>query len=426
MAGGNGDFRQEQLQDGFDSDNGGDLVLDESLTMLPYGDTSEDVNAYGGIDEKEEKSTAVITQIAQASAIGSLATAHQEIENRKQLLLNARESQWMSPFGDSGLLTDVKNSIADVNRALNDSIPMKKEEFIVKLEGLRGNYRTMIQKLQSYGEYIETHKRAQEGQGNAILAVTKDILEQSVREMKTLELSNDTLFDESVHGKAWRTIFNDTIPLPIILSAEEENEEENGQPVDQEEGKTMAEFMASAKEAGFNVELSSKAISQLFMLQIYDLINGRMGRSTDSYVPSFEVTADKQYTVTSIRSINNAENFNYQDIDFDHLENNQILPITDSQDRVAIPFLPKDFYGRIMAYDFNDIISQQSEILTGSELNILGQRLTNVQNSLRTLVANEKITLLNNDREWDEVRDDLLNRQREGNYARNYLPLELL
>ena len=185
------------------------------------------------------------------------------------------------------------------------------------------------------------------------------------------------------------------------------------------EGKTMGELKKVAKAEGITVTLTENAMRQLMQLQVFDLICGQIDRHLNNYIPIYEITGEKEYTVTAIKAIDNDMSFGSGMESITENISNQKSVLID--DKVTVPYLPRDFYNSIMDYTPEMADYDQMDIRSQKELNALGARITAMQNQLQQLVNNKKIILLDTEAEWKEAKKDILARKKSGALGAGYL-----
>ena len=185
------------------------------------------------------------------------------------------------------------------------------------------------------------------------------------------------------------------------------------------EGKTMGELKKVAKAEGITVTLTENAMRQLMQLQVFDLICGQIDRHLNNYIPIYEITGEKEYTVTAIKAIDNDMSFGSGMESITENISNQKSVLID--DKVTVPYLPRDFYNSIMDYTPEMAAYDQMDIRSQKELNALGARITAMQNQLQQLVNNKKIILLDTEAEWKEAKKDILARKKSGALGAGYL-----
>ena len=100
--------------------------------------------------------------------------------------------------------------------------------------------------------------------------------------------------------------------------------------------------------------------------------------------------------------------------------------LIDRRGRVSIPYLPRDFYDKVMAYTPEMAAYDQMDIRSRTEIDALGIRMTQTQEQLRDMVSLGQVKLLDTDKEWQQARDDIIKLQRQGVLAKSYLPVEML
>ncbi len=490
MPGGRSDLNEQLYSDIGDTGDGRELDMNEpasfDMGMTDDKDTEVDVmNTEPTTDsEEEEKANAQLGEISKTlatpvHATGSMTEAHRLVEEKKAELLDTRVTRFFIPTKDGERITAVKRSIRNLYDAMYYDMPKDKEGYAEQLMKIRGAYTDLIQSCDTYISYIEGSGKGKKGTGKIRLDLTREIMDQSIKEQAVFELPSDTLYEDSRTKHYWAEMFDEArsefIPKgevedakaeseerdqaggqqenenanrqisssriaeklgmqDMVARAERESQEEseategsatNNVTIEAVAGKTMAELIESAGSEGASVRLADSAIGKLYQLQIFDLITGQRNRTVNDYVPTYEKTGDKEYTITSIKAINNVAEFNSPNINLDDIGEGR-SPLTDSQGRISVPFLPWNFYDRVMSFDPFQVFESQRDVLNNHELLTLGPRISRVQNELKTNVDEGRIKLLYTDRDWREARDELVDLQRQGQLARSYIPLDML
>ncbi|WP_034444052.1 hypothetical protein [Butyrivibrio sp. AE2032] len=209
-----------------------------------------------------------------------------------------------------------------------------------------------------------------------------------------------------------------------ILMESENGEVSRANSMEGVEGRTMGELKAFAEAEGIKLVLSDDAIRQLYQLQIFDLICGQVDRHLNNYVPTYRIDSEKQYTITAIKGIDNDMAFGSKMKDIEGAMHQR--PLIDENDRVSIPYLPRDFYDRIMAFTPEMARFDQMDIRSKAELGALGIRISLTQDKLQHLVSSGKMQLLDSDEDWELVRDQIADMQKKGQLGDSYIPFDLI
>ena len=448
-------------QAGFQELNTHDLDSEPEISTEDSDSTKEAKAPAAAADRI--KAVPVLT--TSASLGGSLADAHRAINDKKNELLNTRVTHFGITFSDGEHMTSLKSSIRNLSRNMYFPVPKTQKIFNSNLDRIRGNYHSLIDSAKNYIAYIEGKNKVQSPMGQLRLALTKEILEQSEKELNLFEMPSKTLFaqakgepnwDEFLYNaRAERVVESDTTIKragigetisdrnvsasrmaerygmnDIIASSETVLiEDGNGNVVransmEDVAGRTMGDLMEYAKAEGINLKLSPDAIRQLYELQVFDMISGQADRHVGSYVPSYDVTGEKEFTITSLKVIDNDMSFGANLTSM--AGQIQQKGLIDRRGRVSIPYLPRDFYDKVMAYTPEMAAYDQMDIRSRTEIDALGIRMTQTQEQLRDMVSLGQVKLLDTDKEWQQARDDIIKLQRQGVLAKSYLPVEML
>ncbi len=473
MPGGNEELDQMASLDMGDSLDDGFLDLNESASMEPDTTVTDTQETEQFQERMGEVSTVLVTPVHVG---GNIRDAHRIIQEKKNELLNPGVTDHFIPASDGERLKAVKDAIMALNQELRrGDIPKERERFVTDLDGIRRAYSTLIQNCRSYLEFIEASGNGDKGAGKFRLDLTRQIMEQSEREYALLEAPSDVLYEDGRTKRNWEDMFDDAKPerIPKGKAAEPKDEEKKpGATAEDKEGPTemdvassriakelgmeemvadaelskkegekdkgssevvvenvsgmsMQELMDTAQKGGTNLKLSDEAIGMFYQMQVFDMFTGMKNRTLSDCIPTFQKTGDKEYTITSIKAINNEASFEENKFDLEAAASGR-TPLTDLEGKISVPFLPGDFYDRVMSFDAYSIFGTQKDILDTHQMAMLGRRVMQVQIELSQNVGNGNITLLNSERDWNEARDDIVNLQKEGKISKGYLPIELL
>ena len=197
-----------------------------------------------------------------------------------------------------------------------------------------------------------------------------------------------------------------------------------GNSMEEVKGKTMGELMTFAKAEGITLKFSPNAIKQLLQLNVFDMICGQVDRHMNNYIPSFTITGENEYTITSIKGIDNDLAFGSQ---FTKLRAaGRLRTLIDKDGNANIPFLPMDFYNRVMEYSPEMAANDQKDIRSEAEVNALGARIREVQKQLKKLVNEGKLKLLKTEEEWKQAIEELKEMKKVDKLPENYIVPEML
>lgn len=197
-----------------------------------------------------------------------------------------------------------------------------------------------------------------------------------------------------------------------------------GNSMEEVKGKTMGELQAFAKAEGIKLKYTPNVIKQLFQLNVFDMICGQVDRHLNNYIPSFTVTGENEYTITSIKGIDNDLAFGSQ---FTELRAaGRLRTLIDEKGNANIPFLPMDFYNRVMEYSPEMAANDQKDIRSEAEVYALGARIREVQKQLKKLVDAGKLKLLKTEEEWKQAIEELKEMKMAHKLPENYIVPEML
>ncbi len=214
-------------------------------------------------------------------------------------------------------------------------------------------------------------------------------------------------------------------------------------------GEEMGKLGMYAMTHGYSITLTPTAAKQLFELQIFDLITGQVDRHTGNYMAEYsvevldednpmapsggpmEVIAPElakkkiRYVVNSIKGIDNDLAFGTKDLS--GLSGSQNVRFLTVEDKVSIPYLPQDFYDRIMDPNLGNILRfGQLDLRNDEEISAMLNRLEQVRQTLRILVNSGKLQLIADENEWDRILREHIDDFRDGSrYAKSYITASL-
>ncbi len=201
------------------------------------------------------------------------------------------------------------------------------------------------------------------------------------------------------------------------------------------EGKTYRELVIDAHLEGRHIKLSPNAVMQLYCLQVFDLICGQIDRHRGNIIVSYRLN-DNMYIVDSIKAIDNDISFGelltYEKLneikeikgEGDSTQVRGVInarAITDPKGRVTVPYLPRDFYNKILSYEPEIGDYKLKDIRSDNEIQAMNDRLIKIKNELIQLVKSGKIVLLNSESEWEDAYRRLLAKKELGQLANGYV-----
>ena len=191
--------------------------------------------------------------------------------------------------------------------------------------------------------------------------------------------------------------------------------------------KSMGELIQAVKDPGNEkfydkrIVFSGKAVSQLFELQILDLITGQVDRHENNYMVFFE-NGDTSILITGIKGIDNDMAFGEKGAEFAQNGGNILNPIVDSKGRIGIPFITKALYDRLMTPGLDLIMRyDQMDLRNQEEINALIARFSYVRNQIRELHEQGKLEVITDLKDFEQKYMDRLKKLNEsGELAMSY------
>ena len=212
-------------------------------------------------------------------------------------------------------------------------------------------------------------------------------------------------------------------------------------------GVKIGDLVNKVQSNGDSLTLTPEAAKQLFQLQIFDLITGQVDRNGGNYMVEyeFELTDENKstaapaanpmaeligpevnqkkmrYRVLSVKGIDNDMAFGTSDVNQLTRVSRHLQGLT-AGNLVSIPYLPQDFYDRIMSPDIGSMLQfGQMDLRNEDEIKALLGRFEQVKQTLKILVNAGKLQIIADEGEWErtinEHIDELRDRER---YARSY------
>ena len=168
------------------------------------------------------------------------------------------------------------------------------------------------------------------------------------------------------------------------------------------ETKTMQELKEYCLNRGLKINLSGKAVKQYYSLQMMDVLCAQIDRHHGNLSVFYEQTDEHNVTVTSIKAIDNDMSFG--DMYMAHITTKgNMLSVYDDLGLLSVPYLDKEFYDSLMAYEEEDAAHDQLDLRSPEEIESLKVRLRELKKSLGDRLKEGKLTLLQSDDQWDAV-----------------------
>ncbi|MBQ1547238.1 MAG: hypothetical protein IIZ61_02485, partial [Lachnospiraceae bacterium] len=165
---------------------------------------------------------------------------------------------------------------------------------------------------------------------------------------------------------------------------------------------SMADLQEHCRFHGITIKMSGKSIRQLYSLQMMDVICGQTDRHTGNYNVFYEQTDDKHITVTSIKAIDNDMAFGHRHMDT-IASRKRLRGVVDEKGILTVPFLDKEFYDSLMAYDEETAEHDQIDLRTPEEIEALKTRLRLLKKALSDREKDGSLIILEHDTQWDAV-----------------------
>ena len=165
---------------------------------------------------------------------------------------------------------------------------------------------------------------------------------------------------------------------------------------------SMADLQEHCRFHGITIKMSGKSIRQLYSLQMMDIICGQTDRHTGNYNVFYEQTDDKHITVTSIKAIDNDMAFGHRHMDT-IASRKRLRGVVDEKGILTVPFLDKEFYDSLMAYDEETAEYDQIDLRTPEEIEALKTRLRLLKKALSDREKDGSLIILEHDTQWDAV-----------------------
>ncbi len=474
MPGGKDELNEEEYLKIDDTEDDRALELDESKELEAEEESGLSTDETDTAEADNEELQAVPVENVPDSVGSTMAEAHNAVMEKRNQLRQSKVKHLGMTIKDGPKMTSLKDAIDELTQKTFQPVDKNKADFVKSLESIRESYRTLIFSCEDYLDYFSGKDQNVNDVGEMRIDLARSIMRQSQKELDLLESSEEDLYSHSKSlgsDDTWDVFLSTAhvetirkeVPVEEVeaispekkepeedkakesserlaenigmgnVVAKKENEQiknnegtiEDKIPEEEVVGDTMDVFTKAAKDKGFTVQLSPETIRQMYETQVFDLMTGQKNRGLQDFVPEYELTGEKEFTITSVKAINNKATFSSTSINHDEIGDDQ-MALLDGDDKVATPFLPKDFYDRVMDFNAASIYESQGDILNMGQLMTLGARIIRVKNRLQGLVGNGKIKLTYSDKDWDQAKDEIIRRQREGKLARNYIPLDLI
>ena len=189
--------------------------------------------------------------------------------------------------------------------------------------------------------------------------------------------------------------------------------------------KTIDDCLVSAARAKpkVDVEYTPLALKQAWQLQVLDLICGQVDRHINNYACTYRYDKKNgRLFITSVKGFDNDMSFGTKTLS--ELNKGANVKMLIDRGKISIPFLPKEFYDRIMTIDPKVIAHEQLDIRSKAEIKALLERLRAVKAQLQKLYKAGKLTLVENEDGWREAARTFYTYNDAGEYANSYVVLK--
>lgn len=183
---------------------------------------------------------------------------------------------------------------------------------------------------------------------------------------------------------------------------------------------TVYDCRQLAKSKNLTIRYTANALKQSWELQVLDLICGQIDRHVNNYSATYEVDNGVMY-ITSIKGFDNDMSFGVKTLK-DMNKSSKVDAIF-SGGKISVPFLPRDFYEKIMAYTPEMVAFDQLDIRSKEEIQSLQDRLNEIKKQLMRLERSGLLTLLDTEDEWAQAVETYYSKENRDKYARSYVLL---
>ena len=159
------------------------------------------------------------------------------------------------------------------------------------------------------------------------------------------------------------------------------------------------------------LRITGKAATQLFELQVLDLICGQIDRHMGNYMAIFRFEPDSQPTspdsgeliIEGIKGIDNDLAFGIQGDSFTYFGSQHTRPIKQmGRDKICIYFISKKFYDRIMTPGMEQFLQlDQMDLRTPEEIRTLVERFLYIKKQISDFVASGKMTVIEDESDYE-------------------------
>ena len=192
-----------------------------------------------------------------------------------------------------------------------------------------------------------------------------------------------------------------------------------------QEIKTVSNCMNYAKNHKMEVEYTSNAILQSYKLQVLDLICGQIDRHFNNFSAIYHIETKKdgkqKIVIDEIKGYDN-------DMSFGVITLSQMYKLKTPQalftdGKISVPYLPRDFYEKIMAYELDMADTDLMDIRSAEEIKSLKERFKSIKRQISNLVKSRKMFIVETPKQLAEVAKNVYAMQENDQLADSYLYL---
>ena len=192
-----------------------------------------------------------------------------------------------------------------------------------------------------------------------------------------------------------------------------------------QEIKTVSNCMNYAKNHKMEVEYTSNAILQSYKLQVLDLICGQIDRHFNNFSAIYHIETKKdgkqKIVIDEIKGYDN-------DMSFGVITLSQMYKLKTPQalftdGKISVPYLPRDFYEKIMAYEPDMADTDLMDIRSAEEIKSLKERFKSIKRQISNLVKSRKMSIVETPKQLAEVAKNVYAMQENDQLADSYLYL---
>ena len=166
---------------------------------------------------------------------------------------------------------------------------------------------------------------------------------------------------------------------------------------------------------------TAEALKQSFELQVLDLICGQVDRHMGNY-SAFYTVSGKTITVHGIKAFDNDMSFGIKNLTAMNGDETHAKQLVEGK-KISVPYLPKSYYDRIMAYTPEQAAHEQLDIRSKAEIASLQKRLMDVKTQLQKLYTQGRLQLLETEDQWEKALKEYVTGAKRGQFAESYVEL---